>query len=242
MIVALISTAQRLPDGGPLYAETDMDRLIVEPWNSASAVFFVGIALYWAWKLWQTPRRYPFLTACVPLLLAGGIGGTLYHGLRTSPAALYLDVLPIFLLSLGAGLFLWYLVTPRWPHLLWGVPLFFAFRWIGPRYLAAHTLINAGYVILALFLLAPVTWILVRTDFDHGGWVAGAVAAFAAALYFRIIDLGAPLPMGTHWLWHTLGGIACALMLSYLFRLRTSYPDGLRSPRSPSTTEAERPA
>lgn len=224
---------QRLPDGGPLYAETNMERLIVEPWNAASALLFIGIALYWIWHLRDSYREYPFLAACAPILLAGGVGGTLYHGLRSHQLFVYLDIGPIFLLSLGAGLFLWYQITPNWPHVLWGLPGFFAFRWIGSDYLATHTLINTGYVILALFLLVPVVLILRRTAFAHGPRVVGAVLSFAAALFFRLIDVRlidtqAPLAMGTHWLWHALGALACALMFSYLYRLRRDYPHGFR--------------
>lgn len=219
---------QRLPDGGPLYAETNMERMIVEPWNAGSAVLFIGIALYWMWHLRDSYREYPFLAACAPILLAGGLGGTLYHGLRSHQLFLYLDIGPIFLLSLGAGVFLWYQVTSNWPHVLWGFPAFFAFRWIGSDYLAAHTLINTGYVILAVFLLAPVAWILNRTGFENGLRVVGAVISFAAALYFRLIDLEAPLAMGTHWLWHGFGALACTLMLSYLYRLRRDHPRGFR--------------
>ena len=36
----------------------------------------------------------------LPLLLVGGIGGTLYHGLRSSKANFLLDVIPIYLLGL----------------------------------------------------------------------------------------------------------------------------------------------
>ena len=51
-------------------------------------------------------RQYPFLTACMPILLAGGIGGTLYHAFRTQRAYFLLDVIPISLLGLAGAIYL----------------------------------------------------------------------------------------------------------------------------------------
>jgi len=70
-------------DGGPTYTETHLDRFIVEPWNAASCLSFILIVAYWVVRLRGQYRQYLFLTACLPVLLMGGIGGTLYHALRT---------------------------------------------------------------------------------------------------------------------------------------------------------------
>lgn len=211
---------QRLPDGGPIYAETDFSQVIVEPWNAASALVFVGIALYWIVKLRGEYHEHPFISISLPVLMLGGIGGTLYHGLRTSPVFLYLDVGPIFALSLAAALYLWSKIWKRWWLFIAAAPLFLLGRHFASTYLSAHTVINISYATTAVFLLTPILLVLQRTDWKYKVWVIAALVSFAVALYFRLIDLRAPLPMGTHWLWHLLGAVASAALITYLYRIR----------------------
>ena len=40
-----------LPDGGPIYWETNLNEWIVEPYNALSAIPFIAIALYWLIKV-----------------------------------------------------------------------------------------------------------------------------------------------------------------------------------------------
>lgn len=211
---------QRLPDGGPIYAETDLSQTIVEPWNAVSALVFVGIALYWLIKLRGRYREYPFISVCLPVLMIGGFGGSLYHGLRSSEIFLYLDIGPIFALSFAAGLYLWSMVWKRWWYFLGAIPLFLAARYVGSIYARAHTVINISYASLAVFLLTPILLVLKRTQWRHKIWVLAALSSFALALFFRLIDLQAPLPMGTHWLWHVFGAVSSAALITYLYRLR----------------------
>lgn len=211
---------QRLPDGGPIYAETDFSQVIVEPWNAASALVFIGIALYWIVKLRGEYRDYPFISVSLPVLMLGGIGGTLYHGLRTSIVFLYLDIGPIFALSLAAALYLWSKIWKYWWLFLVAAPLFLWGRSLAGSYLAAHTVINLSYTVTAIFLLTPILLVLNETGWKYKKWVLGALATFAAALFFRLVDLQAPLPMGTHWLWHLLGAAAAAALITYLHRVR----------------------
>lgn len=216
----LLPFLQRLPDGGPLYAETEFSRLIVEPWNAASALVFVGIAIYWIWKIRDEYQNYPFISFSLPLLIIGGIGGTLYHGLRSSVVFLYLDIGPIFGLSFAAGLYLWSKVWEKWWVFLIAAPLFLLGRYYGELYFSTHTVINLSYLAAAGFLLTPIAIVLYATNWRYAAWVLGALCSFAIALYFRLIDLSAPLPMGTHWLWHVFGAFACAALLGYLYRMR----------------------
>src|SRR5947209_1228716 len=82
-------------DKGPIYVETNLNRFIREPFNAVTALAFVVLVIVWLVRLRGRYRQHPFLMACLPILLAGGIGGTLYHGLRRWPAMLVLDVAPI---------------------------------------------------------------------------------------------------------------------------------------------------
>src|SRR5688500_16819572 len=80
-----------LLDRGPRYTETPRDPYapdappVAEPWNAVTAALFVALAVGWLVRLRGRYRNFPFLVCCVPILLVGGIGGTLYHGLRTRP-------------------------------------------------------------------------------------------------------------------------------------------------------------
>ena len=104
----MLANAQLL-DRGPRYTETPPDPyapdapLIAEPFNAATAALFVAIAVAWLVRLRGRYGRYPFLMCCLPILLVGGVGGTLYHGLRTHRLYFYLDVLPIQVLAPRVG-------------------------------------------------------------------------------------------------------------------------------------------
>ncbi len=218
---------ERLADGGPRYAETDLDRIIAEPWNAASALLFLVIVAYWIVKLRGRYRQAPFLTCCLPLLAAGGIGGTLYHAFRSSRFFFLLDVLPIGLLCLAVSIYLWIRLSPRWWHLLLVLAAYGATALARPE-LPTPVAINLSYIMLALFILLPLGFFVWRTRGRDAGWVALALGCFVVAIFFRAADAWWPLlPMGTHWLWHVFGAGACAALAEYLYRLETA---ALRSP------------
>src|SRR3954471_21330001 len=85
-----LTTTGRGPDHGPLYTETPAELkagapypgTIAEPWNAATAFLFVLIVVYWVARLRGRLKRHSFLAVALPLLFVGGVGGTLYHGLR----------------------------------------------------------------------------------------------------------------------------------------------------------------
>lgn len=225
----------RLPDWGPLYKETPRDPLspnapfFAEPWNTVTAFFFVLIVVFWFVRLRGRYRQYPFITACLPILMAGGIGGTLYHATRLSRSLFLLDVIPISLLGIAGSVYL----TVKLGRVYGAVRVMLmtaglVFVYIGlnsairlvpnpPRNLP----VNLSYASLAVVLLVPIAAILVRTRFRHGVWVAAALACFAFAWFFRLVDNTSvvDLPMGTHWLWHTYGAVTTLLMIEYFYRL-----------------------
>jgi hypothetical protein len=210
----------RLPDGGPRYTETDPTRLVVEPWNAASALAFLVLVVVWVVRLRGQYRRYPFLSSCLPLLAVGGVGGTVYHAFRASPVFLVMDYGPIYVLAAATTIYLWVQVAPRWWHVLAVVLLCVVVQqlaWSFPR----HYAISVSYASLALLILVPAAALLVKTRFRHGGWVALALGCFAVALFFRVADAWHLLaPVGTHWLWHLFGAATTAALMEYLYRLR----------------------
>ena len=210
-------------DGGPFYAETDMNRLIKEPFNAASALLFLLLVAVWVVRLRGRWRHYPFLTACLPLLAAGGVGGTLYHALRAARWMLLLDVVPISLLAMALSLFLWARLRAAW----WQLPILASLYGLVPAMewlLPIHQAINATYLIIAVLVLGPVALYLLRTGGQHAGWVLAALGLFLIAAWFRNADAWRPplLPMGTHWLWHVFGAACTACLAEFIYRVESA--------------------
>lgn len=218
-------------DGGPIYAETraapEDAGFPVEPWNTASNLIFLAIALHFAWKARRLGRAGLTLCAAAAVLLIGFIGGIAYHGLRSVAFWLYLDFVPIVVLCLGAAFLFWVRVTGR-P--LWGVLAFGAvvlglglpFQTLQDRFPAFS---SGAYVVLAVSLLVPVFLDGRRRGFAHGGWVLLALGVFGAALAARELDAFAVrngLTMGTHFLWHLLGGTSTFALFEYVRRTTAS--------------------
>ena len=53
------------PDMGPMYKETNLDSLIVEPWATFSNIFFLIIVIYWIVKIWKQRSQYKFILSCL---------------------------------------------------------------------------------------------------------------------------------------------------------------------------------
>ena len=248
---ALMSNG-RLPDGGPAYIETPPDPyapnapLIAEPWNTVTATFFIVIALAFAWRIRGRLREFPFMAACLPILLAGGIGGTLFHGTRRSYYYFLLDVVPIQILGLAGAIYMAYRYFGRrrlW--LLLPLLIFYIvsnqllFRALGP--INRQLSINLYYAMLAALVVTPIVLVLVRTRFRHGGWVVAGVISFAVAWFFRLFDQRSAgyFPMGSHWLWHTFGAISTALVIQFLLqgRRRQAGDEAVKTGRTQKSTK-----
>ena len=224
---------ERLPDGGPRYVETPADPYaadapnIAEPYNAVTASLFIFICIAWGIRLWGRYRCFPFLLCCLPILLAGGIGGTLYHAYRTRLVYFLLDVVPIQLLGLASSIFLAVRLGKsigKRKVLLIALGIFVAFTFVNgllrlvPS--AIPTLrISLNYASLAAIILIPVIATLVRSGFRHAAYVWAGLASFAVAIFFRFVDPYSPLPMGTHWLWHTFGAVCTGFVIEYFYRL-----------------------
>lgn len=232
------SFTQRMADFGPRYRETPFDPLLdggfpAEPWNTVTAFLFVIIVLVWLVRLRGRYHRYPFIVSCLPILLAGGVGGTLYHGFRSSQIYFLLDVVPITLLGAAGAI---YLLVRLNETIVWDRLLFMIFGLISV-YIGFNLLIrqfpfsnpnlpvNLSYASLALILLVPLCVMLVKTRFAHSGWVFGGLFSFGIGWFCRLIDNTGydALPMGTHWLWHIFGALTTYALTEYFYRLETDY-------------------
>lgn len=224
---------ERLPDGGPRYLETPADPYapdapyVAEPFNAVTASFFIVIVLAWVYRLAGRYRRFPFLACCLPILLAGGIGGTLYHAFRTRLAYFLLDVIPIQLLGLAGSIYLALRLGRRFGKrrvLLISLVIFVAFAFVnGLLRLVPSDIptlrISLNYASLAAIILIPIVVTLIRSRFAYAGFVWAGLGSFAIAIFFRFVDPYSPLPMGTHWLWHTFGALCTVFVIEYFYRV-----------------------
>src|SRR5262245_53265209 len=217
-------------DGGPIYTETPQEvrdgqpypGLIAEPWNAATAFLFVVIVIAWLIRLGPRLLKYPFMAVSLPILLVGGIGGTMYHGLRNWSWYFRMDVFPIYLLGLMLSIYFWIRLGPKIRYLVTMIGVLALIQVFGFLQLPRVVAINVSYAMLALLILVPLAVVLLRTRFRHVGWVITALVSFAIAWFCRLAD--APpepplLPMGTHWLWHTFGAITTAALTEYVYRI-----------------------
>ena len=239
----MVANAQ-MRDLGPRYTETPPDPyapdapVIAEPWNMVTASFFVLIVIVWLVRLRGRYLAFPFLMTCLPILFVGGVGGTLYHGLRTRQLYFFLDVIPIQVLALMGAV---YLAVRLWRGSGWLYLGGAIVLNLGVGYLlmvlvrpTSRTLaINLNYATIALAVVLPMVFVLVRLRFRYLGFVASALISFAIAWFFRLFDetLGVYMPMGSHWLWHTFGAISTALLIEFFYRVER---DGLSQPSQPA--------
>jgi hemolysin III len=210
-----------LADGGAKYSETNIANYIVEPWNAVSSLIFLIPAIYWAICIRKTIKENLFLAYCIPLLVAGGLGSTLFHAFRTSPFLLILDVLPIMILTLSVSGFFWFKLTQnRWITL---AIVFFAFVLrrlvVDTEIFSNHTGANISYFISGATIFIPVLIVLVRTGFYKASSIILSILMFILALFFREMDAWENpfLPMGTHFLWHLFSAIGAYLIAKYVY-------------------------
>jgi hypothetical protein len=212
-------------DGGPVYAETPLHlhagTWLLEPWNALSSMLIVAPAIYFLIRLRGRFGANLFLTLCIPLLVAGGLGSTLFHGFRASRALLLLDVMPTMILFVAVSLYFWAKVYRNWWVAAATMALAFAGTWVVFEYFPVGFRINVGYALRGTVFFLPLLIILIRTGFQDVWLIAGALASFGSALLFRATDkmVTEVLPMGSHFLWHGLTGVGGFLIAEYLLRL-----------------------
>lgn len=207
-------------DSGPIYRETLMGRLPVEPWNTWSNLVFLFVVVYWSMRVYRAPRRHRFLAFALPVLFIGFVGGTVYHGTRSHELWLLMDWVPIVLLCTACMVLFARRAGLAWPWIV-GLFLLPVGVHIGlERAGASPTVVmNAGYAAMGVMVLWPILLHLRRNHFAHASWMVASVLLFGAAIAFRSLDQHATMqwmPMGTHWLWHALGALAVFFLMGYI--------------------------
>lgn len=211
-------------DGGPYYAETPLHlhpgQWLIEPWNAFSSLLIVAPAIYFLWRLRGRYASNLFLTLCIPLLVAGGTGSTLFHGLRIDRIFLHMDVFPTMLLFLLITAYFWAKALRSWAWAVGIMLLSFGLMYLGYRYLPGegNLRVNVGYALRGTLFFLPLMVVMIRTHFHRAFWVFGSLMSFGAALAFRYADKMTTdfLPMGSHFLWHTATGVGGFMIAEYL--------------------------
>ena len=210
-------------DFGPIYAETNPGIFPVEPWNTVSTLIFLFLVLLYGKKTRADFKSFPFTVVSLPVLLVGFVGGAVYHATRSHWIWLVLDFGPIFLLVLFAMFYFWKLLTGS---RLWAgvvvISLFAMAAFVRSQIEGSLTFkISVGYTLMALNVLLPICLYAAKRRWQGGGLLLVAVSSFSFALIFRYFDhtlSQSVFPMGTHFLWHILGGVSVWALLEYIYR------------------------
>ena len=209
-------------DQGPVYRETNMSRMPVEPCNTLSNLVFLAVFIYFAVKTRFSYKKFPLLVIFLSILLLGWIGGTVYHATRSHNVWLLLDYIPIMFLVLMSSIYFWREVVGKW-ILVFTFTLLpvIIYRFIFETLTMSHSIsVSIGYSVLALIIVIPL--VLHCVCKNPSGWklVVGALGSFIIAITFRILDdrgLIESFTMGTHFLWHLFGGFSCFFMFYYVY-------------------------
>ncbi len=213
---------QTLQDGGPIYTETNPDQLIVEPWNAFSSLFIIIPAIIWLIRIRKEYKDFLFLLYCIPLMMLGGTGSTIFHAFRVSKIFLVMDVLPTAVLTLSLGIYFWLKIIKTWWYIIALLILSIVLRFLFFQNLPSHAAINISYAFTGIFIGLPLIIILFKTSGYKIGLVITAIVLFILSLIFREADTFklSILPMGTHFLWHIFSGIGAYFILAYLYWFR----------------------
>lgn len=211
-----------LPDGGPVYHEFHPEWIVVEPWNAISSLLILLPAVYWAVKLNKELKNNLFLAYCIPLLFFGGLGSTLFHAFRNSAFFLWMDVFPTAVLTISLSVYFWIKVLPKWWQIIYIIVPAATIRF-GMYYIVSpHTALNISYAITGTLLFLPIVLLLHKIRYRYVGLIGSSILLFVLALFFRELDAWKEntLPMGTHFIWHTLTGIGAFFLAEFLYRFR----------------------
>ena len=220
------SRAQRFRDNGPIYVETikyfasDSDHFIIEPFNTASAVLFILIAIWFIYRYRKENMRSTFILYAVIMLLIGGISGTIYHALRIWPVFMYVDGGTIGVLMFSFSSWVIFKLSGKIWFSILAIPL-----GMGLVFMMIGFLIRSGvnfnpslfYAMMGVIIIIPLIVYLVKTNFRGGRFILLALLAFSIAVFSRAFDLKSTLPMGSHFLWHVSGALATIFMFYYVW-------------------------
>lgn len=218
---------ERLRDNGPIYYETDLNQHFVEPWNAVSSLTFLIPVIYLLIRLKGHYREYAFLIfLAAPLMAIGGIGSTLYHAFRAHRFFLYMDFVPIAIMTLSISIYFWHKVLPNWFYILLIIASSFLLRFAAFGYATGHTAINLSYFLTGIMIFLPALIFLFRTRFFEVKYLIYSILFLITALFFRYADSWDYhiFAAGTHWLWHIFTSAGALTLAIYLIKIHDINP------------------
>ncbi|MHC4669416.1 MAG: hypothetical protein ACYTFD_13520 [Planctomycetota bacterium] len=208
-----------MPDGGPIYCETDPTAWLVEPWGTISELAFLLVIVVWVRRLRGRWREHPFVAFALPVMFVGFVGGVLFHGLRSHRLFFLMDVIPMLVLIFATLGYLAYRLTRRWWAALLYTALLYTlheavFRTVAHR----NTAIAVSYLLVGLGMALPVLLEVLR----HRGrglrdvLIMLGFLVLGTTLYQLDDDLCDVLPMGTLGFWHLCAAAAIHFLIRFL--------------------------
>jgi hypothetical protein len=195
-----------------LYCERTDPSFWAEPFNAVTNASFLIAALVALVQWRRGGNDWPVL-ALIVVTFAIGIGSFIFHTVATSGAAKF-DTIPIAVFIYGYLL----LALRRYLGLSLVMSIailvaFSAFNYVEAALVPVGALNGSHAYLPALAALLAVAW-PVRAS-RAGRLMFAAAGILAASLTFRSIDMAVcdALPFGTHFIWHSLNGLALYLLL-----------------------------
>jgi hypothetical protein len=204
------------------YCERTAPGLLNEPLNAITNTSF----LIAAWAAWYLAKRSGHLSVSIQILIwlaaSVGIGSILWHTLPNG-WTLLLDIIPILIFLIW---FFWLYMRSvagmPTPWVLGAIAAFLVASILAQR--GADVLHGALYYTPALILLLVLGVFHARERTIARFTLLAAAGVYALALVFRTLDLEvcSAIPIGTHFLWHSLNGLAAYLAMRCLIASRAS--------------------
>ena len=155
-------------------------------------------------------------------MVLGGLGSTLFHAFRASPWLLYLDFMPIVLITIALTVYFWAKALGQWSYAIFALLLMFALSTPVWMFVKGPLRINLTYFIRGTFMFLPMILILRKTKFANAKLLIASILLFIAALACRQFDyldgVAEVMPMGIHWMWHIFTVIGAFTLTEYVYR------------------------
>lgn len=204
-----------------IYCERVDPSFWAEPLNAVSNLAFIVAALV-CWRVAGARRKDRMVVALAAILFAIGVGSFLWHTVaeRWAGAADTIPILVFILVYLFAATRRFF-GAPLWaalaaPAVFVGFSAAFAAGWN-----AVLPSANGSEGYFPVFIvLAGYGFVLGARGHPAARGLLTAAALFAVSLAFRSIDdaVCGAVPIGTHFLWHTLNGLLLGVVLTAFIR------------------------
>lgn len=200
------------------YCERTGPELWSEPLNALTNLAFIAAGI-WGLVLARRHGTGRFAQVLAWMAILVGLGSGLFHTWANGLTK-WGDIVPIALFVFAYTLF----ALRRYLGLGRGTTAiaFVAFyavaglvTWMVPQWLVVATNGSTGYLPALLALVALGGWIA-WSGHPAGRYMVAGGAIFVVAVACRIVDMRvcAALPVGTHFLWHTLNGLLLGVLLT----------------------------